>query len=590
MTGLADELESLEKDVSVDLGHVLHPAGGVTENFVYEPVAPWKFVYRTIEGRKSIVQVQVEYEDSEKKRKPSWFINVEGKPYYFTRKPPKEWLFNMPNRQSVQRWVEGGKESLTTEQVWNLNKRYLKIFLDFPHEYEFSVVLLFIQQSWLVEILPVVFYLGVKGEFGGGKSVTGEAVCFVCRHGYLTGNLSPPFVARAIQDQKITLMVDELDSIAGTKDSDLNSIFRQGYRRGLRYSRVNPDTLQSESYLIFSPKLFTVHSNIEEALQTRTVPIHVRETEDPVYPIVNLDKESFSKIIYAENFLWYMDHILSFRDNETHLIGGLTNQGVDYVDIVDQLISESKGEDHTSKMQATLYSRKKTLLRKGQLSQLCQRSGRNIELMYLCFVLSNIIKQPCDDDIRRTFQQKLVEERERTELGYLGVLKDVLSTAWKEKQGKPDYTLEDGLVKISNKELYNRYNQKLKDEHGHGLSPHKFKEYLLEFGFTDALNRKKLRVPLPDDIEPKIRLCNIYTKRVLRKLGLDQETASHEPIMVSVKSWCLGHRNEQSQINLSDLAQYIEQELEQEPQPVIQEAFKQQILMNSPRLGKAVVI
>ena len=141
----------------------------------------------------------------------------------------------MPHRETVGSWVKGEKRSLSTLDLWKLNGVYLRTFLDFPHEHEFNLGLLYIMQSWLSDLLSVVFYLGVKGEFGGGKTVTGEAITFVCRHGYLTGNLSPPFVARAIEEQKITLMVDELDTIAGTKDSDLNSIFRQGYRRGMKW-------------------------------------------------------------------------------------------------------------------------------------------------------------------------------------------------------------------------------------------------------------------------------------------------------------------------------------------------------------------
>lgn len=526
---LAKELEEIEKNEKAkklrQTAHILHPAGGLTEDFVYEPTGSGEYVYRTKEEKKGIVQVEVEFEDEERRRGAHWFLEIEGEPHYFIKKPPKEWLFNMPDKQAVEKWVNGEKQSYPLEKIWNLNGVYLRTFLDFPHAYEFSVTLLFIRQSWLTEILPVVFYLGIKGEFGGGKTVTGEAVTFVCRHGYLTGNLSPPFVARAIQEQKITLMVDELDSVAGTRDSDLNSIFRQGYRRGLRYSRVNPDTLESESYHIFGPKLFTVHSEIEEALQTRTIPIHVRETGKLEFPVVNLDKESFSRLVYTENFLWYMDNILSLRDNEIHVIQGLTN-AVDTVDMVDLFLGdlEAESQEKTAEnIREKLYSRKKSLLSDGQLSQLCQLTGRNIELMYMCFVLSNMVKAKCDNDILKTFQQKIIEEAERTELGYLGILREVLTSLWKQKHGVAEYTTEDGYVKISNKELYDKYNESLKKELGHGVSPAKFKEFMLEFGFTDSLNRTKLKVPTPGDPEPKSRLCNIFTKRVLRKLGIEPE-------------------------------------------------------------------
>jgi len=143
--------------------------------------------------------------------------------------------------------------------------------------------------------------------------------------------------------------------------------------------------------------------------------------------------------------------------------------------------------------------------------------------MYMCFVLSNIVKVKCDNDILKTFQQKIIEEAERTELGCLGILREGLTSLWKEEFGMAEYTTEDGYVKISNKELYDKYNESLKKEYGQGVSPAKFKEFILEFGFTDSLNRTKLKVPTPGNPEPKSRLCNIFTKRVLRKLGIEPE-------------------------------------------------------------------
>jgi hypothetical protein len=551
--------------------HILHPAGGLTENFVYEPVSIWKYIYKTKNGKKGFAYLKVEFEDEEEQRKPHWFIEVDGERFYFKDKPLKEFLFNMPRMETVKKWAKNEKQSLTAEQLWKLNDVYLRTFLDFPHSHEFIACLLFIQQSWLAEILPVVFYIGIKGEFGGGKTVTGEAITAVCRHVYFTGNVSPPFVARAIQDHKITLMVDELDTIAGTQDSDLNSIFRQGYRRGLKYSRVNPDTLEAESYEIFGPKLFTVHSEIEQALQTRTIPIHVRETEKTEFPIVNLDKYAFARKLYTENFLWYMDNVLSIRDNETHLLSGFSDV-VDQVDTVDQFIRELNVEDYTRKLRALLFERKKALLKNGQLNQLCQLTGRNVELLFQCFVLSNLVRIECDDDIVKTFQQKLIEENERTELGYLGILKQTLTELWNEKKGQPNYTTDDGLVKISNKEIYDRFNEALKKDYGQGVSPHKFKEFMLEFGFTDALNRIKLKVPVPDDPEPKTRLCNVFTtNRVLRKLGIEESKLKQtlQEVLAKAKEWIVKNRDADGLIDIFSLTEHIMTLTQEDPTKII---------------------
>jgi hypothetical protein len=58
-----------------------------------------------------------------------------------------------------------------------------------------------------------------------------------------------------------------------------------------------------------------------------------------------------------------------------------------------------------------------------------------------------------------------------------------------------------------------------------------------------------------------------------------------------VKSWCLAQRSERSEISLEALTKFIKEELGQEqPQRVIEEAYKQNIIMPSPSLGKAVVI
>jgi len=65
---------------------------------------------------------------------------------------------------------------------------------------------------------------------------------------------------------------------------------------------------------------------------------------------------------------------------------------------------------------------------------------------------------------------------------------------------------------------------------------------------------------------------------------------SSGPIMVSVKDWCRTYRNERSEISLEALAKFIKEELKEEPQRVIKEAFDQEILSQSPELGKAVVI
>jgi hypothetical protein len=552
--GESDEEEG--QQVPAKEVELLHPAGGLAENFVYEPIGDGEYVYETRDGERAITKVVVEYDDPKEKRGPHWSILVDGEQYYFSKKPLTEWMFSMPNRETVKKWVNGERQSLSTNALWNLNGVFLRVFLDFPHPQEFNATLLAVMESWLTEVLPVVFYLSVKGEFGGGKTVTGEAICLICRHGYFTGNLSPPFVGRTIQEQKLTLMVDELDTVAGTQDSDLNSIFRQGYRRGGKYSRINPETLEPENYGIFGMKLFTVHSEGEEALQTRTLPIHIRETAKKEYPIANLlDKDTFAERVHTENFLWYMDNILKLRD--------ISFEKIEQLDILDQIDPEISGgslDIFAEKIRNSIYEKRRGLLTEGQVNQVSQVAGRNVELMFLCFAISNLVGVNIDEDIEKIFQQKFEEEGERTEIGYLGILKDLLITLYTEKADNLDYRTESGEIKISNKEIYDRYNECLKKAYGQGVSPAKFKEFMLEFGFTDALNRKKLEVPTLDDPDKKSRLCNIFTERVLRKLGVEQESKKEEAetfIIPSVIAWLKENVDKEQKTLLQPFLAYL---------------------------------
>jgi len=543
------ELTSLEAQAAKELGHTLHPAGGLAETFVYEPIGYNEYAYHTINGKKGIAQVQVEYEDPEKKRNPSWKLFVEGSPYYFVKKPPKQFLFALPDVETVEKWVRGEKPSKPLTDIWDLTQVYFRTFLDFPHPYEFSIATLFAIQSWLAELVPVVFYLMVRGEFGGGKSVSCEAIYPICRHGYETGNLSPPFVARTIETQKLTLYVDELDSVAGKKDSDLYSIFRQGYRRGGSYSRINPDTLEPESYRIFGAKLYTVHSEIEQALQTRTVPLHVRETADYEYPIANPEKAVFAENLHVEYFLWYLDNVLKLRDNEFEKFDALNVLNSNHFDTLDGLDVLNQGATNqnikenvdkiSSNIRKKIVNKKITLLEEHQVSQVKQVTGRNVELAYLCFMLAKIVDINLDEEIEKTFDQKLIEEGERTEIGYLGTLRDVLATVYHEKKDNKEYKTQTNEVMISNKELYTRFNRELKEEKLEGVSPHKFKEYLIEFGFTDAINRKKLEVPIPDG-KKQSRLCNIFTARVIKKLDIKPDEEPPKPTFTILAEAKLG--------------------------------------------------
>lgn len=143
--------------------------------------------------------------------------------------------------------------------------------------------------------------------------------------------------------------------------------------------------------------------------------------------------------------------------------------------------------------------------------------------------LSNLIGIVQTEQISKLFQQKATEESELLEIGRIGILKYLLVDIWEEKSKDINYLIETGCVKVSNKEIYDRSNGILRQKGLLQVTSHEFKAYLTEFGFSDSVNRKKMKVLVPDENTPRSRLANIFTPQVLKKLEIEQEESAKEP-------------------------------------------------------------
>lgn len=73
-------------------------------------------------------------------------------------------------------------------------------------------------------------------------------------------------------------------------------------------------------------------------------------------------------------------------------------------------------------------------------------------------------------------------------------------------------------------------------------------------------------------------------------LSVTSVTSVTERLMFSVKNWCRTKRDERGEVSLIELSAFVTEELKQDSQRVIQEAFKQAVLMPSNKPGKAVVV
>lgn len=489
----------------------IHPAGMLTKGFVIEPLDTWNYVYNWC-GLKGIAKIE---------RNPAnihrFMINIEDNIMDLDGKPISKFMFQLPDKIVVKKWIKDDIKIPTNKELWNKLYNMLSTFMELSPKSLYIIIMLFILESWIYEKFKTVFFLSILGEFGGGKTCLLEILCLLCKHGYLTPNPSTSFVGRVTEGQKLMIGVDEIDSLRGTEDSDLLQMFRTAYRKGATYSRINRNTLEPESFYIYGPKSFTAHSDIEDALQTRSFPIITTEALDKLIPVINYVKEEYANPLFNDIFIWYIDKVINI---------------VDIVDIVNVYRGGRDMEEYDRKK---IYGEVVRHITDEQLNLLGKLSGRNAELGLVMVKIINLLKlgegnqsTAILNDIAIAFKIKKELEEERYDTGDLGLCRDMLADKYKQLKNNANFITMAGEFKIANKDLYDDFNTLLRNKGHRGITPSEFKGFLRDLGFEIGESRKRMKCILEKEMdqvnmEQKSRLCCIFTPKALRKLGLPIE-------------------------------------------------------------------
>ena len=501
------QMEEMKKEIAEAKEEILQPAGGFINpiQLVYEPLEPNQYVWR-FKDKKDISEVKM----AAKGEFP--YIEIKNKKFWFEGTPlgEKDLIFRMPDKDFVTDWANGLTKSKTTVVLYEEVKKYFKVFLDLPEEVYYDFLALTVFASWLQEIMNSVWFVALTGEFGGGKTAIGEALSFICRHGFQTANPSVAFCGRIMYEKcKMTPFLDEFDSTAGIKDSDLYGLVRTAQRKGSTYARSDEHG-NPETFRVFGLTIFAVHGEIEQALLTRTIPIFTEESNIPDIALINMVKENIGKRLYNDLFIWYLDNIHKFS----------------IVEIVDTVDIYNNTQDIDS-IRDAIAKRLRVLLKPHQLAILSQLKGRSAELAFLLYQVINNLG--LDVKIERIFEIRQEHLEELREIDVTGALRDFLVKCYEERKNDMNYRDSVGQFMISNKELKTEFNRYLTNIGQPGMPPAQFMGVLRDLGFGRE-SRKNMKIFTQDEIieasekgiEPKknARLCNIYTPRVQKRIGI----------------------------------------------------------------------
>jgi hypothetical protein len=220
-------------------------------------------------------------------------------PELVRRKQPSKRAFN-PNDQSERDSSpeqspkapvrDAEVERIAAELTYDGAKDRLRLVARFARESDYDAVLLFVAQTWILDLLFKCWYLAFKGPKSSGKTRTTKMVLYLSKDGVHAGSLTAAVLAALMRTARC-LSVDELDVLTmkhGETGEFIEGVFRLGDERGqpLRKMVPNPDPDSNEPWVpgevpTFGPKVFNYASDVEDALASRADQIPTVRAKDP---------------------------------------------------------------------------------------------------------------------------------------------------------------------------------------------------------------------------------------------------------------------------------------------------------------------
>ncbi|HWY53077.1 MAG TPA: DUF3631 domain-containing protein [Terriglobales bacterium] len=147
---------------------------------------------------------------------------------------------------------------------------------------ELLIISLWIAHSWAIEASETTPYLAVtSAEMRSGKTRLLEILDLLVRKPWQTGRVSAAVLARKIESDCPTLLLDEWDATArGNQESaeTLRGILNSGYRRSGKVSVCGPKAADYKptDFRVFCPKVIAGIGKLPETIADRAIPIRLK--------------------------------------------------------------------------------------------------------------------------------------------------------------------------------------------------------------------------------------------------------------------------------------------------------------------------
>lgn len=205
---------------------------------------------------------------------------IEEPPPVPTDRLPRDmarWSVDIKTPYNVFAYLNG-QVSINPTELHNELTHFFRRFMWYPDDRTYSVLAAWVMLTYVFMVFDQVPYLKMVGTKRAGKTRTLELLEMLAFNAKLSSSLSDAYVFRAVEMDRVTLLVDEAENLARQPKEAVNErleLFRSGYRRSGSVGRVEGEAHQRVDYSTYSPKAFANATGIEDALEDRTIDIPV---------------------------------------------------------------------------------------------------------------------------------------------------------------------------------------------------------------------------------------------------------------------------------------------------------------------------
>jgi hypothetical protein len=183
------------------------------------------------------------------------------------------------------------KISRPTEEMVRMLLGLFGRFVFFEEKVFYFVAIIYVILTHFYDVFDQIPYLQILGQYGSGKSRTGDVFEKLCSNSLNTGDISDAALFRAINEKKgPTAIVDEADDLSGgTRRGILLRVLKTGYRRNGSVTRCGQGG-RLERFSTFGPKIILNEKGISDrALASRCIAVHMMRSPRPLERLILLD-------------------------------------------------------------------------------------------------------------------------------------------------------------------------------------------------------------------------------------------------------------------------------------------------------------